>query len=137
VAFNAETPYMRDFCVNKLIDAVMPEDLSDNTEVLLSAERSIWPAQVTGIYLGSGEQAFRISHEAGKLIFSFENNASTNARANSFVLETEEEAGGAIRLIRGHAPLSVGFFRSAELDSLNVMIGCNAYKKNCTGVSAV
>lgn len=128
VGVNAEAPYLRDFCINKLSDAMLPEDSPVLPELLPETETVLEPELVSGTYTGKKESVFNITYRDGNLTLSMENNPSIQSR-NLFVnIEVEEVADGKIRVTNTPESISVGFFRDTERGCLHAMMNYHTYK---------
>jgi CubicO group peptidase (beta-lactamase class C family) len=123
VALNAWQPYLRDWIVNRIADAVRKSEPHSSNR----AHRSDWKFdELEGTYTGCVQGTTLVAQaEPDKLTCQ----VTSKGRAAALVMEVTCDPEGCLA-VKSEAPhLSLGFFREEDTDTPCMMLAMNAFKK--------
>jgi hypothetical protein len=127
VGINVCQPFYRDFLINKLMNALLPEDATTRADENAADTFSL--EELEGTFQGALHNSLDASIENGQLLLRLGHNPSMSSSARNQPIIFVKNNDGHIVPKNDMQFLTTGFFREPRSGSPCLMIGSSAFKK--------
>lgn len=129
VAVNAEAPQVRDLVIDKLYNALLPEDAPLLDALNPLPETGFTAAELAGSYFGANGHSFEVVPRGNGISLSKGHNPAMEVAGHPVAIPLEFDEHGGVRLPELAQGLALGFFRDKKTGRPHLMVGANLYAR--------
>lgn len=127
VALNAEAPYLRDLVIDKLFNAMLPEDAPVIPALCPPPETGFTLEDLVGCYQGAKGHGFELIREGEQLVLRAGHNPAVDVDARAPLLCLTLDERGGLKLPEPAQRIALGFVRDKETERCHLMVGGNVF----------